>query len=87
MYVEPNYTCDAVATPTDPMFSDLWGLHNEGQTGGTEDADIDAPEAWELSTGSRDVVVGCDWTRASITPIRISLRICGRTLARCRTTV
>jgi hypothetical protein len=29
----------------------LWGLHNEGQTGGTPDADIDATEAWAVQTG------------------------------------
>ena len=28
----------------------MWGLNNTGQTGGTVDADIDAPEAWELTT-------------------------------------
>ena len=33
-------------------------MHNTGQTGGVDDADIDAPEAWDISTGSRDVVVG-----------------------------
>ncbi len=35
----------------DPDASKLWGLHNEGQTGGKADADIDAPEAWTLHTG------------------------------------
>jgi hypothetical protein len=35
----------------------LWGLHNTGQNGGTPDADIDAPEAWDTATGSADVVV------------------------------
>ncbi|NBP89542.1 MAG: peptidase S8, partial [Planctomycetia bacterium] len=34
------------------------GLHNTGQGGGTADADIDATEAWQVSTGSRDVIVG-----------------------------
>jgi len=29
-----------------------------GQNGGTEDADIDAPEAWDISTGSRTITVG-----------------------------
>lgn len=43
--------------PNDPSLGQLWGLHNTGQTGGTADADIDAPEAWEFSTGSADVVV------------------------------
>ncbi|MGL4400293.1 MAG: S8 family peptidase, partial [Luteolibacter sp.] len=44
-------------SPNDPSYSQLWGLHNTGQTAGTPDADIDAPEAWEFSTGSADVVV------------------------------
>ncbi len=46
-------------TPNDPRFvsGDLWGLHNTGQAGGTADADIDAPEAWDISTGSSAVVV------------------------------
>jgi subtilisin family serine protease len=45
--------------PNDPRFTagDLWGLHNTGQAGGTADADIDAPEAWDVSTGSSAVVV------------------------------
>ncbi len=37
--------------PNDPRFSEQWGLHNTGQSGGTPDADIDAPEAWDLTTG------------------------------------
>lgn len=44
--------------PNDPLFSQQWALHNVGQTGGTPDADIDAPEAWrEHGTGSSSVVV------------------------------
>jgi subtilisin family serine protease len=45
--------------PNDPRFAsgDLWGLHNTGQSGGKADADIDAPEAWDISTGSSSVVV------------------------------
>ncbi|AFY79638.1 subtilisin-like serine protease [Pleurocapsa sp. PCC 7327] len=57
-YIEPNYIRSTTATiPNDPRFSELWGLNNTGQTGGTPDADIDAPEAWDRQTGS-DVVVG-----------------------------
>jgi len=37
--------------PNDPNFSSLWNMHNTGQSGGTVDADIDAPEAWDLTTG------------------------------------
>ncbi len=37
--------------PDDALFDDLWNMHNTGQEGGVADADIDAPEAWELATG------------------------------------
>jgi subtilisin family serine protease len=61
-YAEPNYTLyasDFPATPNDPFRAQLYGLHNVGQTGGTIDADIDAPEAWAAGyTGSSSVVVG-----------------------------
>ncbi|MEB3887148.1 hypothetical protein LKE08_27320, partial [Lyngbya sp. CCY1209] len=52
-YIEPNYIVNINSTiPNDPEFSQLWGLHNTGQTGGTPDADIDAPEAWDVQTGN-----------------------------------
>ncbi len=37
--------------PSDPLFGNQWALENSGQTGGLEDADIDAPEAWDIATG------------------------------------
>ncbi len=55
--VGPNYIYEADNTPTDTYFTDLWGLHNTGQTGGTPDADIDAPEAWDITTGDSNTVV------------------------------
>lgn len=58
-FAEPDSIVSTCATmPNDPSFSQLWGLHNTGQTGGTADADIDAPEAWDLATGSTGVVIG-----------------------------
>jgi thermitase len=48
-YAEPNYVLRTQATPNDPLFSQLYGLHNTGQTGGTSDADIDAPEGWDAA--------------------------------------
>jgi subtilisin family serine protease len=57
-YAEPNYYRYSDATPNDPLIDDLWGLHNLGQTGGTADADIDALEAWEVTTGDSTVVIG-----------------------------
>jgi subtilisin family serine protease len=55
--IEPNAVVRATATPNDPGYPQLWGLNNTGRTGGTPDADIDAPEAWGLTTGSRSIVV------------------------------
>lgn len=55
--VEYNYEVRIALTPNDPRFGELWGLHNIGQTSGTVDADVDAPEAWDLQTGGNDVVV------------------------------
>ena len=47
LYAEPNYLYRASAIPNDPLFGQLYGLHNIGQSGGTPDADIDAPEGWD----------------------------------------
>ncbi len=43
--------------PNDPLFTQQWALHNTGQTGGTPDSDIDAPEAWDIETGNTEVVI------------------------------
>jgi subtilisin family serine protease len=61
-HAEPNYLVYAnISPPDDTHFNRLWGLHNTGQnvngTNGTDDADIDALEAWDVTTGSSDVVV------------------------------
>ena len=57
-FAEPNYIWYAdEIIPDDPDFGLLWGLNNTGQSGGTTDADIDAPEAWEIQTGSGDLVI------------------------------
>jgi subtilisin family serine protease/Ca2+-binding RTX toxin-like protein len=58
-YIEPNYTLSIESTlPNEPNFTQLWGLNNTGQDGGKPDADIDAPEAWDITTGSASEVVG-----------------------------
>ena len=60
-YAEPNFVVSADVTPNDPLFSRLWGLNNNGfpvsGRWGTPDADIDAPEAWSVTTGSDAVTV------------------------------
>jgi subtilisin family serine protease len=57
LYAEPDYVWQAIATPDDASFSEMWGLNNTGQTGGTPDADIDAPEAWDVQTGIASPIV------------------------------
>ena len=71
IFVEPNYAVIANEIPDDAFFSQLWGLNNLGQTGGIIDADIDAVETWNTTTGSRDVVVaiidsGIDYTHPDL---------------------
>ena len=75
LYVEPDYRyalCDTPAIqPNDMLFSWMWNLHNSGQDGGTPDNDIDAPEAWYLTTGDSNVIVavadtGIDWTHPDL---------------------
>lgn len=63
-YAEPNYRVEPATIPDDPEFDRSWGLHNTGQKyrpypprRGTEDIDIDAPEAWDTATGSNSVVI------------------------------
>ena len=75
--VEPDYIMHINQVfPDDEYFDQLWGLHNTGQeingtTGLLADADIDAPEAWERSTGSAEVIAvvldtGVDYTHADL---------------------
>ena len=75
-YAEPNFLLHADA-PNDPFMTRLWGLDNFGQTvnwtAGAPDADIDAREAWSVSTGSPDVVVavvdtGVDFSHPDLAP-------------------
>src|ERR1700682_2744716 len=62
-FAEPNYIVHTTLIPNDPSFAQLWGLRNTGQPvnsapGGTPGADISATAAWDVTTGSRSVVVG-----------------------------
>jgi len=68
LYAEPNYRRDLQRVPSDDLFRFQWSLTNEGQEfaspgpgqpgrRGTPDADIDAPEAWERTTGNASVKV------------------------------
>jgi subtilisin family serine protease len=50
-YAEPDYLWEADSVPNDYDFGKLWGLDN------ASDNDIDAPEAWDITLGSPNIVV------------------------------
>lgn len=64
IYAEPNYIRRALVAPNDPRYPEMWGLHNTGQAStdqgnsGIAGNDIRAEQAWAVTTGSRNVVVG-----------------------------
>ena len=71
LFAEPDYVIQLTATPNDASFGSLWGLNNTGQVGGTLDADIDALEAWNVTTGSSSTIVavidtGVDYTHPDL---------------------
>jgi len=61
IFAEPNYRVRLQALPDDDQLTRQWGLVNGGQvvngSAGTVDADMDAERAWDLETGSTDIVV------------------------------
>lgn len=59
-FAEPDYVVRAASTlPDDPRFQDgtQWALNNYGQGGGWPDADVDAPEGWDVATEAPGLVV------------------------------
>ena len=64
-FSKPNFLSNFVpyqVIPNDTYFGNQITCNNTGQTfndghSGTIDADIDAPEAWEMTTGSNDIIV------------------------------
>jgi len=58
LYAEPDYVLQALTTPNDPQFPAQWNMSNTGQNGGTPGADIRMTQAWDLTIGSSNVVVG-----------------------------
>lgn len=50
-YIEPDFAIELARFPNDEKLGFQWGLHNSGANGGTPDADVDAFEAWDISTG------------------------------------
>jgi len=67
-----HYVSQRELFPNDTSFDLQWNMHNNGLSGGLEDADIDAPDAWGITTNGvtalGDTLViavidgGCDLT-------------------------
>ncbi|GAI25210.1 unnamed protein product, partial [marine sediment metagenome] len=80
-YAELNYIVSINLTPNDPLYPIQWPLNNTGQMypesgrynapPGTVDCDIDAPQAWDIETGSPRKIIavidtGVDYTHRDL---------------------
>jgi len=69
-YFAPDVVIQAQLTPDDPQFGELWNLESN-DTPGDDGPDIDAPGAWDRTTGDPAVVVavldtGIDYTHPDL---------------------
>lgn len=60
--IEPNYYITAQALPNDPQLSVVWGMKNQRSIDkdglrGVDGVDVSAERAWDITTGSREVIV------------------------------
>lgn len=59
-WAEPRYVFRLQFVPDDPQFLQQWALNNPGGGSGQfqlADADVDAPEAWDVAQGSASTVI------------------------------
>jgi len=70
-YAEPNYAVQLFSTPNDPQINQLWGIQNNGQTGGLQGADMRVLEAWDIrhdasATPIAILDTGIDWQHEAV---------------------
>ena len=66
-FVERDLIRHLDATPNDPSFSTLWGLNNNGGSGGVAGADIKAIAAWDIIHDAPNVIVAVVDTGLNLT--------------------
>src|SRR4051812_30451646 len=60
-WAAPDHVVHAqVTVPNDPSFPNQWAWHNTGQYSGTPGVDIEAEQAWDVSTGAGALVAIVD---------------------------
>jgi subtilisin family serine protease len=68
IYAEPNFIYKAINFTSDPMYGKLWGMANTGRNEpnrngdfsgsvGLSGADLNAEKAWDITKGSKNVVI------------------------------
>ncbi len=68
LYAEPNFIYKAINFTSDPMYGKLWGMANTGRNEpnrngdfsgsvGTSGADLNAEKAWDITKGTKNVVI------------------------------
>lgn len=53
---EMLFTGRGGTVPNDPLFGQLWGLENTGQSGGVPGIDMSALEAWDITRGDPNII-------------------------------
>jgi subtilisin family serine protease len=58
-FAEPDmiFTGRSDLIPNDPGFTNLWGMQNTEQFGGAVGMDMKGPQAWDITTGSSNIIV------------------------------
>lgn len=58
-YANPDFVVDRVPTytPNDPLYTSQWHLNSTGQSGAKVNADVDAPQAWDVTQGSTSTII------------------------------